>query len=182
MKILLFLLLILSCNLLGQSVSATYGSGDISTNLESYSSTCNGPLTTLTVSLPAGGPYQVTGIDVSYNMTAQAGGFKSHQRSQIHFQFAGTTESTVFQGTGDTGGIQTYSRTNVDIANGAYLGGTSLIFEMWAWRTSQGSGCNTTYNKVDNFTWMITVHYSVIPVDGSVGVGTTSPNSSALSI
>ena len=177
---LLLCLFILPSLINGQSVTATYGNGDISTNLEVFSPACNGPVTTLTVMLPPGGPYQVTGIDISYNMTAQGGGFKSHQRSQIHFPFSGTTESTVYEGTGDTGGIQSYSRTNVPIANGPYTGGTNLIFEMRAWRTSQGGGCTPVFNKVNNFSWTITVHYTIIPPDGNTGIGTTSPHNSAL--
>jgi hypothetical protein len=84
------------------------------------------------------------------------------------------------RGSGDLGGIQSYSRNNVVIANGAYAGGENLTFEMRAWRTSQGSGCNTTFNKVDNFTWMITVHYVEVPDDGAVGIGTATPDPSAI--
>src|SRR5688500_5598699 len=180
MKNLLLAVLLLPSFLYAQSVSATYENGDIPTSLGFFSDTCNGPVTALTVSLPAGGPYQVTGIDISYNMTAQGGGLKSHQRSQIRCQNTGVTESTVFEGTGNTGGVQSYSRTNVSIANGSYPGSNNLIFEMRAWRTSQGSDCTTMFNRVDNFTWIITVHYSSISPDGSVGIGTTFPNSSAL--
>ena len=180
MRYSILFLFLLPIAVYGQSVTATYSSGDISTNLNAYSGTCNGPLTTLTVTLPVGGLYQVTGIDISYTMTAQGGGFKSHQRSQIHFQYAGISESTVYQGTGDIGGIQSYSRTNVSIANGAYPGGTNLIFEMRAWRTSQGSGCNITFNKVDNYSWTLTVYYTSIPLDGNIGIGTLNPHSSAL--
>jgi hypothetical protein len=61
-----------------------------------------------------------------------------------------------------------------------HAGSTVLVFEMRAWRTDIGSGCNTTNNRVDNFAWTITVHYTDVPDDGSVGIGTTSPHASAL--
>lgn len=113
-------------------------------------------------------------------MTALGGGFKSHQRSYIRCQNTQTSEDSIYSGTGNTGGIQVYNRTGITIANGNYAGGTVLNFEMRAWRTSVGSGCNTTNNKVDIFTWIITVHYSQIPDEGSVGIGTTSPATSAI--
>ncbi|HLF65294.1 MAG TPA: hypothetical protein VI603_16125 [Saprospiraceae bacterium] len=167
-------------HLFSQSISDTFNTSDISTNLGSFSPTCNGPLTKLSITLPAGGPWTVTGIDISYSMTAQAGGFKSHQRSYIRFQNTVTSEDTTYLGSGDTGGTQTYNRTGVDIANGSYPGNTNLDFEMRAWRIAIGSGCNTTYNKVDNNTWIITIHYSQIPDEGSVGIGTTTPAASAI--
>ncbi len=113
-------------------------------------------------------------------MTAQAGGFKSHQRSYIRCQNTLTSESTIYMGSGDVGGIQTYNRTGVGIANGSYPGNTILHFEMRAWRMALGSGCNITYNKVDNNSWNITIHYSQIPDEASVGIGTTSPAASAI--
>src|SRR5690349_13434711 len=164
----------------GQTISDTFDTADIPTNLGTYSSTCNGPVTKLSIPLPAGGPWTVTSIDVSYNMTAQAGGFKSHQRSNIRCQNTAIAESTVYQGVGNTGGVQSYNRTGVPIANGNYPGGTIINIEMRAWRTAIGSGCSTTYNKVDVFTWIVTIHYSAVANQGSVGIGTTSPASSAI--
>ena len=164
----------------GQSISGTYTTGDIPTNLGSYSGTCNGPLTKVSITLPAGGPWTVTGIDISYTMTAQAGGFKSHQRSYVRCQNTSTSEDTTYLGSGDTGGIQAYNRNGVTITNGSYPGSTILHFEMRAWRTTIGAGCNTTNNKVDNLSWVITVYYAQIPDEGSVGIGTTAPASSAI--
>ncbi len=176
-----FIFLWLAVPVLGQTVNGTYETSDIPTNLGSYSSSCNGPLTVISVTLPAGSSWTVTGIDIVYNMTAQgAGAFKSHQRSYIRCQNTATSEGTVYQGTGDTGGIQMYNRPGVDIANGPYAGGTILRFEMRAWRTLIGMGCSTANNKVDNYTWIITVHYGAIPDEGSVGIGTTSPATSAI--
>lgn len=67
-------------------VSNTYSSGNISTNYGSYSSTCNGPTTTLNVTLPAGVSWEVTSVDVSYDFTACNGAWKSELRSQIYCQ------------------------------------------------------------------------------------------------
>lgn len=164
----------------GQTVSGTYDISDIPTNLSSYSSLCNGPLTVISVTLPAGNSWTVTSIDIVYNMTAQGGGWKSHQRSYIRCQNTASSEGTVYQGTGDVGGIQMYNRPGVNIANGPYAGGAILKFEMRAWRTAIGAGCSTANNKVDNFTWIITVHYASVPDEGSVGIGTTSPATSAI--
>jgi hypothetical protein len=62
----------------GQTISGTYSAADIPTNLGAYSPSCNGPLTKLSITLPSGGPWIITGIDIAYSMTAQGGGFKSH--------------------------------------------------------------------------------------------------------
>jgi hypothetical protein len=180
MKNILLLLIFIPLNIFGQSMTLTYENRDIPTSLNAYSSACNGPLDILEFTLPAGNPWQVTGVDIEYSMTAQGGGWKSQQRSQIHFQNTNTTETSIYSGMGDTGGIQLYERSAVSIANGVYPASTTLVFEMHAWRTSQGSGCNTTYNKVNNFTWIMTVYYQAVLLDRSVGIGTNSPDSSAL--
>ena len=154
------LLLIIS-QLSSQSVSATYTSGDISTNYNVFDPTCNGPLTTLTITLPGSvGSYNVTGIDIQYNMTALNGGWMADQRSQIHCQNSSTTESIIYAGAGSSGGTFPYNRPNVNIANGLYPAGTDLIFEMRAWRVFGSSPvCGPQFNKVDNNTWTITVYY-----------------------
>ncbi|HUR31778.1 MAG TPA: hypothetical protein VMZ69_10135, partial [Saprospiraceae bacterium] len=163
----------------GQTVADTFDTADIPTNLTNYSPACNGPLTTLSISLPSGGPWLVTSIDIGYSMTALGGGFKSHQRSNIRCQNTSISETTVYEGVGNTGGVQQYNRTST-IANGNFPGGTPLIFEMRAWRTAIGSGCSTLNNRVDVFSWIITVHYSALPDEGSVGIGTSSPAQSAI--
>jgi hypothetical protein len=180
MKNILLLLLFIPLNIFGQSMTLTYENRDIPTSLDTYSSSCNGPLDILEFILPAGNPWQVTGVDIEYSMTAQGGGWKSHQRSQIYCQNSNMAEANIYQGTGDSGGIQAYDRNGVSIANGLYPANTTLIFEMRAWRISQGSGCNVTYNKVNNFTWIMTVYYQAVPDEGIVGIGTFAPDSSAI--
>ena len=133
------------------SVSATYTGGDIPTG---YNADCS-TLESLQFTVPSGN--QVIGIDVNYSMTAQSGGWKSDQKSQIRYVEGNTDEGTYTSGTGNSGGTQSYNRTGLTLANGA----TGVVtFEMKAQRTWQGSGtCNTTYNKVDTNTWTITVNY-----------------------
>jgi hypothetical protein len=163
-----------------QTIADTFDISDIPTNLGAYSQTCNGPLTRLSITLPAGGPWNVNSVSISYTMTAQGGGFKSHQRSYVRCQTTATSEPAVYEGSGNTGGVQVYNRTGVTIANGSYSAGTTLHFEMRAWRTAVGSGCGSANNRVDNFSWILTVYYSQIPDEGSVGIGTTTPATSAI--
>lgn len=180
MRILFILFVILPSIVSGQFISATYESGDIPTSLNNFDPTCTGPVTTLSIQLPPGGPWQVIGIDIIYTMTALGSGWKSDQRSQIHFQNTNTTEGAVYPGTGNTTGSQAYNRTGVDIANGIYPGNTDLIFEMRAWRTFGTNACNFTFNIVNNSLWKIIVYYNQIPPDGNIGIGTQNPDESAL--
>ena len=126
MKVFIFLISILPSLLVSQSVSNTYTNGDIPTSLPPFNATCNGPVTTLSVELPAGGPWVVTGIDIAYDMLAQSNGWKSHQRSQVYCQTTQKNEPSVYSGTGNENGVQSYLRSNVAIANGTYAGGTTL--------------------------------------------------------
>lgn len=146
-----------------QSASAIYTAGDIPTDFSFQSlpgqSSCPGMLT---VTIPAGAV--IDSVDVYYEMTAQNWGWMSEQRSQLRcVSPGGTAETILYQGVGNTEGTMVYNRTGLDIANGV-TGGGDIAFELHAGRTWGGSGCNTTYNKVDNNTWMVTVYYSQVPV------------------
>ena len=141
------------------SSSATYTSGDISTDRNfttaTGSSSCAG---TLAVAIPAGA--EIISVDVSYAMTARNWGWMSEQRSQLRcVSPGGVSETQLIQGSGTSGGTYNYSRTGLTIANGV-SGGGDVIFELHAGRTWGGSGCNTNYNRVDNSTWTVTVHYT----------------------
>ena len=144
-----------------QSASATYTAGDISTDFGFQylgdNSTCPG---SLTVVIPGGAT--VTGVDVSYSMTAQTDGWLSDQVSQLRcVSTGGTDEAALSFGTGNWGyDTYFYNRTGLTIANGV-SGGGNIDFQLHAGRLFGGSGCNTTYNKVDNNTWTVTVHYWV---------------------
>jgi hypothetical protein len=146
---------------LGQSVSVTYTAGDIPTDYQSPwvgPSSCPGEMT---VTIPAGN--WITGIDVSYSMTAQNVAYMSEQRSRLFSPTLGTGEDSYATGSG-TGGTMSYNRVNLDFAN--YATG-DVIIQMDAGRTwgntAPNNGCGTHYNKVDNNTWVMTVYYELIP-------------------
>lgn len=141
-----------------QSASATYTSGTIDTDRSftstSVSSSCPG---SLSVTIPVGAI--ITGVDVVYSMTAVGTGRMSQQRSQLRcVSTGGASEATLATGTGNATGTLAYSRTGLTIANGVSGGGT-INFQLHAGRTSGGSGCNATYNYVNNNTWKVTVYY-----------------------
>jgi subtilisin family serine protease len=140
------------------SASATYTSGNISTDRDfvdlSGSSSCPG---TLSVSIPESAV--VLGVDVSYSMTAANNGWMSEQRSQLRcISPGGQSEGTLFSGTGNIMGTQSYNRSGLSIANNV-IGGGEIQFQLHTGRTWGGSGCNTTYNRVNNNSWTITVYY-----------------------
>ena len=140
------------------SVTATY-TGDISTDRSFTSipgtSSCPG---LLDVVIPAGN--MVASVDVLYNMTAGGGAWMSEQKSWLYCSTTTFGEAAISSGSGSSGGTVNYSRTGLTIADGA--SGT-VSFEMHAGRSWGGSGCSTTYNKVDDGTWTITVNYIPIP-------------------
>ncbi len=139
------------------SASANYNSGDIPTDFNfettANNSACPG---LLTVSIPINAT--ITGVDVEYNMTTQNNGYMNEQRSQLRcVSNDGTAETSVAIGSGSSGTFS-YSRTGLTIANNV-TGGGDIEFELHAGRTWGGSDCGTSYNKVDNGTWKVTVHY-----------------------
>ncbi len=161
----LFFSILISQNLQSQSsITATYSAGDIPTSLTTYDPACNGPVTPLSITLPSTpGSYEIVGIDISYDMTALGTGWMVDQRSQVYCQNTANLEPAVFSGVGNSNGTYSYSRLNVDIANGDYNPNEVLTFEMHDWRVFGGSGCNSTFNKVDDGTWTITVYYNLCP-------------------
>jgi hypothetical protein len=157
---------------------ASYTSGDIPTSFATYDESCNGTSSTITVALPAGDNYTITGVDVAYTMFSQNGGYISDQKSKIKFQNTNTEEAVEYGGTINAGGTQTYSRTNISIANGTYVGGTQLVFQMKArriWESATNLGCNTNIVRVNNNSWSITVYYSNVINNPKVGVQTAAP-------
>ncbi|WP_068475388.1 T9SS type A sorting domain-containing protein [Saccharicrinis aurantiacus] len=145
------------------SATSTYTSGHIPT---SYNSVNCDPKAQLIVTIPEGA--EVTSVDVSYSMTATNGAYMSEQYSKIScITTGGLSESSYSSGTGNSTGTYSYTRS-LDIANGVTAGG-SIVFEMDAYRTwdsnSDTGGCGTSFNKVDNGTWTITVNYREAVVD-----------------
>ncbi|WP_294270467.1 T9SS type A sorting domain-containing protein [uncultured Chryseobacterium sp.] len=137
-------------------VSATYTAGDISTLFASAASITTTSTTTcpgaLTISVPAG--YKIKATNVSYTMSTASNGYMEEQKSILACTTNNTTETSVTSGSGGSGGTYSYNRTGLTLANN--LTG-NVNFELRAWRTYGGSGCNATYNKVDNNTFKITV-------------------------
>ncbi len=144
-------------------ISATYTAGDINTeyadsfSLDNTSTTsCPG---TLSITIPAG--YKIQSTDVSYTMTTASNGWMVEQRSLLVCSTNGNAEGSVISGAGSSGGTFSYNRPGLTIAND--LTGT-VNYELRAWRTYGGSGCNADYNKVDNGTFTVTV--TLQPVSG----------------
>ncbi|MBK9105580.1 MAG: hypothetical protein IPL92_13695 [Saprospiraceae bacterium] len=83
MKILILLATLFPVILNGQSISAAYSSGDIPTSFSVFDPSCNGPVTTIQITLPPGGPWQVSGIDIAYNMTATLKRWNQWRKNKI---------------------------------------------------------------------------------------------------
>ncbi|AWI25525.1 T9SS type A sorting domain-containing protein [Flavobacterium pallidum] len=136
----------------------TYPDGDINTlyidaadvNAESEN-TCPG---LLYVDVPPG--YKITSTAVSYDMQTASNGWKSEQRSILVCNTSGLKEDSISQGTGGSGGTQSYFRDGLSIAND--LTGT-VEFELRAWRTYGGTDCNPTWNRVLGDTFKVTITY-----------------------
>jgi uncharacterized protein (TIGR02145 family) len=162
-KILLFVLL-LSVNLLADSVTATYSACAIPTtyitsaSVDTSSRAIDPGL--LTVTIPVGAI--ITSVNVVYNMVATNGAYMSEQRSFMRcISSGGVTEPAVYSGVGVSTGTYSYNRTSLKIANNV-IGGGNIQFELHAFRTYLGSGSNTTYSYVDNNSWQITVNYEFV--------------------
>ncbi len=132
---------------------------DIATNYES-STTVSANSTTdcpgiMVVQVPAG--FEIASIGTQYQMQTASNGWMSEQRSLLVCNTSGNAETTLTQGVGSSTGTYSYSRSGLDIANG--LTG-EVEFELRAWRTYGGSGCNMDYNRVIGSTWGITITYT----------------------
>ena len=145
------------------SYTHTTGDGDtrfvanptVSTN----NNTC--PLD-FSVTIPSGAT--ITGVDVSYNMTALAGGYLSEQRSYLQcLSTGGAKEASIAVGTGESEGTLSYSRTGLTIAN-SVTGGGAINFRLHGFRTWEGTaGCHATVNKIDNNTVVVKIYYTYQP-------------------
>jgi len=167
-KVQLFLAFLLNSALLfGATQSATYSGGDIPTaenNWPGDNGACTAAVLTVTIPLASNEVAEVTGVDVTYEMTAQNSGWKSEQNSQIYYVEGSSDEGAYAQGSGSSSGVQTYSRTGLTLANGISTSGV-LNFEMHdyrTWSSSGHSGCDVYNNKVDDNTWTVTVNYDIL--------------------
>jgi hypothetical protein len=135
-------------------METTYTTGDINTEYSTgptitSATACPG---TLTINVPAG--FQIASTNVSYTMTTASNGWMSEQRSLLVCTNNNTSEAAISSGVGGTTGTYSYNRTGLSLANG--LSG-NVTFDLRAWRTYGGTGCNADFNRVDNNTWKITV-------------------------
>jgi Secretion system C-terminal sorting domain len=106
----------------------------------------------LSVTVPAG--FEVTSVSTSYSMQTALNGWMSEQRSILVCNTTGLMEPQITSGIGGTTGTYDYSRSNINIANGAT---GNVEFELRAWRTYGGADCNTDYNRVVAGTWTVSV-------------------------
>ncbi|MFN3753991.1 T9SS type A sorting domain-containing protein [Flavobacterium sp.] len=135
-------------------MEATYTLGDINTEYSTgptltSTTACPG---SLTLNIPAG--FQIASTDVAYTMTTASNGWMSEQRTLLVCTTNNTTEAAITSGVGGTTGTYAYNRTGLTLANG--LTG-AVTFDLRAWRTYGGTGCNADFNRVNNNTWKITV-------------------------
>jgi len=137
-------------------VTSTYTTGELST-LYNDSVTVNSTTTcpgVLTVNVPTG--FQVSSVKTTYSIETASNGWMSEQRSLLACTTTNLKETAVSSGVGGSTGTYQYSRSNLNIANGAT---GAVQFELRTWRTYGGSGCSTEYNKVAAGTWTVTVTY-----------------------
>ena len=144
------------------STSATFSTGNISTSdITPVTINSNSPCAgILTVNVPVG--RYVTAIDVSYDMEALGFGFIADQRSYLECVTTGIKEAQVTQGTAFASGIESYSRTGLNIANGLVSTG-GIQFKLHAFREFGFGGCTANEQRVNNNTWTITVHHIAAP-------------------
>lgn len=145
------------------ATTGTFSSGDIATDYNTgptFGTSFAACMDTLSLSITPGNV--ITSVDISYDMTAGAGAYMSEQRTYVFEANSSTSESQFFSGVGFTGGTYSYNRTGVNAFNGLSTTG-QLDFVMNAFRTWGGSGCDPSYNKVDNNSWTITVNSSPAP-------------------
>lgn len=141
-----------------KAVVATAGAGHLPTQLSTTEPTTLSTSScahTLTLTIPDGNA--ITTVSTFYHMRGMNGGFMSHQRSMLSSSTLGTNEGAVYLGSGDVSNLYKYSRENLTFAEGAT--GT-VNFELNAWRTAVGAGCNTDYNYVVEHTWTVVAYYT----------------------
>ncbi|MEL6986447.1 MAG: hypothetical protein AAGK97_01345 [Bacteroidota bacterium] len=128
------------------------------------------------ITLPAGETFEITGIDISYEIQAVGSNIPALQQSRIRYREANVTEPQFYGSSNVTqGALEQYSRSNVDIANGSYAGGTKLTFEMELFRTVGGDGCNFDHQFIPSNSFTITINYSDEINASKAGIGTSSP-------
>lgn len=142
------------------AICGTYTSGDIDTDFgfrnTSGTSTCAG---SMVLNIPAGD--WIDSVDVYYDMSAVGGGWMAEQISWLYSPTSGTGESSVSNGSGNSTGTISYNRNGLTFANQAT---GAVTIELHAGRSYGGSGCGSTFNKVDDGTWLVVAYHSLAPV------------------
>lgn len=165
----LILLCLISYSSFSQSISVTYtfGKGASDTDFLENGDNSDCPLSCV-VSIPNNA--SISGVDIVYQMTSTGSFSKENQRSQLRcVSSGGNRESNIYSGSGTESGTQSYSRTNLNIANNV-TGGGNIVFELHAGNTGSSSDCSISNVYVDN-NWTITVHYHLTPDCNSTPFG-----------
>mgnify|MGYP000137747538 CR=1 FL=1 len=142
------------------AVCDTLTSGDIASDYD-FNTAADFPaacLGSLTVTIPAGN--WVDSVSTSYDMTAANGAWMSEQRTWLYSPNTLTGEPSVASGSGTTAGTFSYARSGLTFASTAT---GSVTIELHVGRTWGGSGCDASFNQVDNNTWEIIVYHSPAP-------------------
>ncbi len=143
------------------SASSVYSGGNASSLYLSGPTTSSNNTTCpidLTVSIPSGST--ITGVDVSYTVSAVNGAWLSENKTYLECtSTGGAKESSVSTGGGSAGGSAVLSRTGINIAN-SVTGGGNIDFRLHHFRTWGGSGCNISYNYINDQTFTVIVYYT----------------------
>ena len=151
-----------------QTDSATYTSGDLSTEYQAFISTSDESYNctdSLRVTIPAGN--FITAVDVYYDMEAPlaGNGWVSEQGSYLELTNTSIKEAAVAFGdpNWDSAGVFSYARVGLTDFNGLSVSG-ELDFFLHAFRTfGQFPVCNAAIQKVVNGSWKIVVHHIPAP-------------------
>src|SRR5690606_24573995 len=151
-------------------IVGSYTGGDIPTlELDEPTATSDAclPAATITIDVPEG--YELSGLTVQYNMTAQNGAWMAEQISALYSPTLTQGEATVAFGTGNNAGTMSYNRS-VDFANGA-TGSVDFVLKAWRTWSSDGEECSTYNNYVVNGTWVLTPTFSPLPCNAVTPTG-----------
>ncbi len=139
------------------AVVATYTAGDSSTEYttsEPDANSSNTCPTSLSLNVPVGNA--ISSLSTFYQIRATSPAIMNQQRSILFSPTLSTGEAGVALGTGTAPNTEKYERHNITFANGV-TGNVSI--QLKAWRTHEGTGCNTTYNRILNHTWTVIGYY-----------------------
>lgn len=116
----------------------------------------------------------IDSVSVSYDMEARNGAFISEQRSYIRCTNPGGQSESALATASGTGGVFSYNRTGLDIANNV-IGGGNIDFEINAFRTWGGTTCDDFYNYIMDGSLEILVYYTIPPLcSGQPNAGSIS--------